>query len=322
MTMRDRMEKGLLFTDICDGLPQRRADAKNLMKAFNETDHNDMETRQKILSQMLCCGKNVCIEPPFYFIYGKNITLGDGSFINMNCNFIDDGKIIIGKKVLIGPAVTVVTVGHPVNPRMREYMYTDPVVIEDNVWIGAGVTICPGVTIGENSVIGAGSVVTKAANLENGATYVIFYAGGSNNNQEQPYCWQVDGNGVVSRQNASDKNASFSRNRVFKFHKTSTLNGSWTSNGQDYRSASSGYLEAMYRNRYMVKSGSNLDFTATSTSGAVDLRFGNSWANETGSDIDVWVSTSETIYWTGYYLYWGGTGNTPRKWFFYKVVEN
>ena len=168
----------------------------------------------------------------------------------------------------------------------------------------------------------SGGVVTRAASLEDGATYVIFYAGGSSNNQEQPYCWQVDGNGVVSRQSASDKNASFSRNRVFKFHKTSTLNGSWTSNGQDYRSASSGYLEAMYRNRYMVKSASNLDFTATSTSGAVDLRFGNAWADETGSDIDVWVSTSETIYWTGYYLYWGGTGNTPRKWFFYKAVEN
>ena len=167
-----------------------------------------------------------------------------------------------------------------------------------------------------------GGVVTSAANLEDGATYVIFYAGGSNNNQEQPYCWQVDGNGVVSRQYASDKNASFTRNRVFKFHKTYTLNGSWTSDEKNYISASSGYLEAMYRNRYMVKSNSNLDFTATSTSGAVDLRFGNYWTGEAGSDIDVWVSTSETIYWTGYYLYWGGTGNTPRKWFFYKAVEN
>ena len=38
-------------------------------------------------------------------------------------------------------------------------MYTDPVTIEDNCWIGAGTTICPGVHIGENSVIGAGSVV-------------------------------------------------------------------------------------------------------------------------------------------------------------------
>lgn len=66
---------------------------------------------------------------------------------------------MIGKKVMFGPAVTIATVGHPINPQMREYMYAAPVTVEDNCWIGAGVTICPGVTIGENSVIGAGSVV-------------------------------------------------------------------------------------------------------------------------------------------------------------------
>lgn len=60
---------------------------------------------------------------------------------------------------MFGPAVTIATVGHPINPQMREYMYTAPVTIEDNCWIGAGTTICPGVAIGENSVIGAGSVV-------------------------------------------------------------------------------------------------------------------------------------------------------------------
>ena len=60
---------------------------------------------------------------------------------------------------MFGPAVTIATVGHPIHPNMREYMYTDPVTIGDNCWIGAGATICPGVTIGENSVIGAGSVV-------------------------------------------------------------------------------------------------------------------------------------------------------------------
>jgi hypothetical protein len=151
---------------------------------------------------------------------------------------------------------------------------------------------------------------------------VIFYAGGSNSNQEQPYCWQVDYSGVVSRQNASDKNAAFTRNRVFKYHKSGTLNNSWTSDGQDYRSACSGYLQEMYRNHYMVKSASNLDFTGASTSGAVDLRFANSWATETGSDIDIWINTSETIFWNGSYLYWGGTGKTPRKWFFYKAVAN
>ena len=40
-------------------------------------------------------------------------------------------------------------------------MYSFPVTIGDNVWIGANVVVLPGVTIGENSVIGAGSVVTK-----------------------------------------------------------------------------------------------------------------------------------------------------------------
>lgn len=161
MTMRERMEKGLLFTDMCEGLPRRRASAKNLMKAYNETDHEDAQGRKELIARMIDAEGDVCIEPPFYFIYGKNIHLGEGTFINMNCSFIDDGKISVGKNVLFGPGVTVVTVGHPVTPEMREYMYTDPVTIEDNVWIGAAVTICPGVTIGRNSVIGAGSVVTR-----------------------------------------------------------------------------------------------------------------------------------------------------------------
>ena len=68
--------------------------------------------------------------------------------------------ITVGKKVMFGPAVTIATVGHPICPDMREYMYAAPVKIADNCWIGAGAVICPGVTIGENSVIGAGSVVT------------------------------------------------------------------------------------------------------------------------------------------------------------------
>ena len=38
---------------------------------------------------------------------------------------------------------------------------TKPIVIEDNVWIGAGSTILKGVTIGKGAIVGAGSVVTK-----------------------------------------------------------------------------------------------------------------------------------------------------------------
>lgn len=159
MTMHERITKGKLFTDMCEGLLEERLHGKKMMKAFNDTAPDEEEYRTQLILEMLDQGKGCWIEPPFYFCYGKHISIGDGSYVNVNCNFIDDGQITIGKKVMFGPAVTIATVGHPINPQMREYMYTAPVTIEDNCWIGAGTTICPGVTIGEDSVIGAGSVV-------------------------------------------------------------------------------------------------------------------------------------------------------------------
>lgn len=161
MTMRERIASGKLFTDYCEGLPEDRIQAKRRMTAFNTTGPDDLEERLRLMKEIFGKETNAWIEPPFYFCYGTNIEIGEGSYLNFNCNFVDDTKIIIGKKVMFGPAVTIATVGHPINPNLREYMYSNPVKIEDNCWIGASSTICPGVTIGENSVIGAGSVVTK-----------------------------------------------------------------------------------------------------------------------------------------------------------------
>ena len=160
MTMRDRIMQGKLFTDECEGLPMERQAAKKRMKQLNNSNPDEPEKRREILRDIFGKEINAWIEPPFYFCYGRHISMGDGTYINMNCTFIDDGTIEIGKNVLFGPGVTIATVGHPVNPRMREYMYTDPVRIGDNCWLGANVTVLPGVQIGQNSVIGAGSVVT------------------------------------------------------------------------------------------------------------------------------------------------------------------
>jgi maltose O-acetyltransferase len=161
MTMRDRIATGKLFTDYCEGLPEDRLNAKRRMLEFNMTKPDALEERSRLMQEIFGRETKAWIEPPFYFCYGTNIELGDGTYINFNCNFVDDTKIIIGKQVMFGPAVTIATVGHPINPNYREYMYADTVKIEDNCWIGAGSIICPGITIGENSVIGAGSVVTK-----------------------------------------------------------------------------------------------------------------------------------------------------------------
>lgn len=159
MTMRERIKNGKLFTDYCEGLPEDRARCKRTMIKLNSTTPDEIPERMGLLNELFGKETKAWIEPPFYCCYGYNITIGEGCYINFNCNFVDDGEIMIGKKVMFGPAVTIATVGHPINPDMREYMYTDPVIIGDNCWIGANVTICPGVTIGENSVIGAGSVV-------------------------------------------------------------------------------------------------------------------------------------------------------------------
>lgn len=161
MTMRERIANGNLFTDYCEGLPEDRVNCKKHLIAFNNSSPEDMAGRMAAMNKLFRQETKAWIEPPFYCCYGYNIKIGEGSYLNFNCNFVDDGKIVIGNKVMFGPNVTIATVGHPICPDIREYMYTDSVIIGNNCWIGAGTIICPGVSIGENTVIGAGSVVTK-----------------------------------------------------------------------------------------------------------------------------------------------------------------
>ena len=162
MNMHERIMGGKLFTDMCEGLPEERNEAKRKMIAFNATTPDTIEERLAIQKRMLHPDSGEAwIEPPFYFCYGTHIVLGEGCYVNFNCNFVDDGMITVGEGTMFGPAVTIATVGHPLRPDMREYMYTDPVIIGKNCWIGENVTICPGVTIGDNTVIGAGAVVAR-----------------------------------------------------------------------------------------------------------------------------------------------------------------
>ena len=90
--------------------------------------------------------------------------------------YCTDAACTIGKKVLFGPKPTIITGDHRIDI-MGKYIadvtvedkfvdgvnvYDQPVVIEDDVWCGANVTILKGVTIGRGSVVAAGAVVTKS----------------------------------------------------------------------------------------------------------------------------------------------------------------
>ena len=99
-----------------------------------------------------------------------NVAIGEGTVINQNFIVSDDYAplLFIGKNVAISPNVTVICASGPNNSALNDHPYVQSklichkeVTIQDNVWIGANVTILPGVTIGENSVIGAGAIVTK-----------------------------------------------------------------------------------------------------------------------------------------------------------------
>jgi len=87
---------------------------------------------------------------------GDNVAIGHQAFLEETRPWL----IEIGNDVVVGPR-TIITVQdgsyHRSNP---EYpTIKKKVVIEDSVYIGAGVNIIRGVRIGENSIIGAGSVV-------------------------------------------------------------------------------------------------------------------------------------------------------------------
>jgi acetyltransferase-like isoleucine patch superfamily enzyme len=158
------MLSGELYDPNVPELSADRRRAKELLIRFNRTMPGQTEERRAVLGELFgSLGPGAVVEPPFQCDYGINIHAGERLYINVNCVFLDCGRLEIGNHVLFGPAVQVYTVNHPLQPgpRSEDLELTAPVRIEDNVWIGGSSVVVPGVTIGKNSVIGAGSVVTR-----------------------------------------------------------------------------------------------------------------------------------------------------------------
>lgn len=135
-----------------------------LTSRLNLLRHSDLEGRAELLAEILGrpVPETLTLYPPFYCDYGLNLEFGEQVFVNQNCSFYDIGGITIGDRTMIGPSVTLLTAGHPVEPTERfDGITTAPIVIESNVWIGANATITPGVHIGSGSVVAAGAVVAK-----------------------------------------------------------------------------------------------------------------------------------------------------------------
>lgn len=170
MTEKQKMLKGENYNSRDSELINMYHRARRLLKRYNNSDSERISEREQILKELFGFkGEGVWIEAPFFCDYGENISIGENTFVNTNCMFLDDNKIIIGKNGLIGPYVQIYTATHPVKASERivkkgnatGYLTSArPVTVGDNVWIGGNTVIFPGVIIGNNVTIGAGSIVT------------------------------------------------------------------------------------------------------------------------------------------------------------------
>jgi acetyltransferase-like isoleucine patch superfamily enzyme len=93
-----------------------------------------------------------------------SLTIGDGTFVGHDCGLNIAESISIGRRCLLATRVSVRDYhGHAVEASARGEVPDEPapVVIGDDVWIGAGATILKGIRIGDRAVIGAGAIVTR-----------------------------------------------------------------------------------------------------------------------------------------------------------------
>lgn len=86
--------------------------------------------------------------------------IGKDCFFNNNCVLTSRQSIQIGDNVIFGPNVVIFDHDHDFcSSNMREKYISEPIIIEDNVWVGANSIILRGAHIKEGTVIGAGCIV-------------------------------------------------------------------------------------------------------------------------------------------------------------------
>jgi acetyltransferase-like isoleucine patch superfamily enzyme len=124
------------------------------------------------------CPDGVSIGPRTYVMHGSvlhvynfrglphaGITIGADSLIGELNVIRGQGGVRIGDRVYTSPLVQIIAVNHvfddPARPFTEQGITAEGIVIEDDVWIGAGAVITDGVRVGQGAVVAAGAVVTK-----------------------------------------------------------------------------------------------------------------------------------------------------------------
>ncbi len=164
-TARELQEEGLLYDVFEQELTDIKDRTYGLVSELSRASYFDTEYVMSLVRKIVAkIGQDSYIVPPFRCDYGDHVFIGNNTYINYNCCFLDSAKVTIGDYVYMGPNCNIFTPCHPIHHELRKEKVTEyalPVTVGSHSWIGGDVVITPGVTIGENCVIGAGSVVTK-----------------------------------------------------------------------------------------------------------------------------------------------------------------
>lgn len=165
MNIFERMRRGNL---ILESDPEYPALYEALLRGMRitgqlNTSYHTPEQVRNVMGELTGqeLDKSVWVVPPFYTDFGQFIRFGKKVFVNSGCTFMDRGGITLEDGAFIGPNVNLITENHAEQPELRHNVYTRPIRIGRNAWIGAAATILPGVVVGENAIVAAGAVVSK-----------------------------------------------------------------------------------------------------------------------------------------------------------------
>ena len=142
-----------------------------ILKFFKRIIHKLLQNN--LYKNLAGCGRNVHFDEHFLVSGAHNITLGDSVYIGPNSVLLAaSAPLTIEGHFMSGPGLTIITGDHRIdiqNKYMDEVTIEEklpendqPVVIEEDVWCGANVTILKGVCIRKGCVIAAGAVVTSS----------------------------------------------------------------------------------------------------------------------------------------------------------------
>lgn len=128
---------------------------------INALPYGDAHREELLHSLFGKLGQGNVIKDGFKCNYGFNISIGDRCYFNYNVVILDSFEVEIGNNVFIAPNAVISPVTHPNEAALRRNLIGGKIVIEDDVWIGAGAVILPGVTLHRGAIVAAGAVVKE-----------------------------------------------------------------------------------------------------------------------------------------------------------------